>query len=651
MLTDWQPSKAGFTPVMSNSLYRPEIDGLRALSVISVVLFHADFGVPGGYIGVDVFFVISGFLITRLILKDLEAGEFSIASFWERRIRRIFPALAVMLGAVLVAGYFLLLPTQLADLGESSLAQSLLLANIYFWRDTGYFTAPAEQKPLLHTWSLAVEEQFYLVFPIFLLAIQTLARRSMRTVIAMTALLSFATAVYGVYNHPVASFFLLPTRAWELLAGSLLAFIPNTLQLPKSVYESIASLGVIAILFAAFQFDDHTPFPGLAALLPVGGAAAFIFANSCRISVVGRLLSVTPLVFVGQISYSLYLWHWPILVFLRCALGSLRSWPLTLSAVFVSFFVAVLSWRFVELPFRRRSTTATKCVVFACTVSVQAVLIGVAGLFWTTNGVPTRLVELQRVVSDSKSLDRRYGSYIHELETGQLPVIGRNNKNESRVDFALFGDSHAMALAPVFDLVSKRHSLRGFVIATDGISPFRLTDEISKRNELFLELLSRERIKTVVVVVRWDYVLGKSGTLRALVAMLESMERVGVERVFLFRQVPCQPLGDAYRQQIVASFRFPGLVNLPRTSVKEYQDQLKVENRFFDKLPSFKSLDVDVVDTSTHSFDNTGYCRVLESGRALYYDDDHLSSFGAEVLLDETVESVLSGVVLKRESL
>ena len=636
------------TTVTSNTSYRPEIDGLRALSVISVVLYHAECGLPGGYVGVDVFFVISGFLITRLILKDLETGQFSIAQFWERRIRRIFPALAVMLGVVLVAGCFLLLPTQLADLGKSSLAQSLLIANVYFWRDTGYFAAPAEQKLLLHTWSLAVEEQFYVVFPVALIALHSLARRSTRTVVASLALFSLAASVYGAYNHPIASFFLLPTRAWELLAGSLLTFFPDTLRLPKPVREGIASFGILAILVAIFQFDQQTLFPGWAALLPVGGAAAFIFANTSQGTIVGRLLSLLPLVFVGQISYSLYLWHWPIFVFLRCSFGKLESLPLILSAVSLSLVMSVLSWRFVELPFRRPAAGPGRSTVFASAAVVQFFLFGVAFLFWMTNGLPTRLPELQRVVADSRGLDPGYGCSVDELKTGRLPIIGQVN-DDNGFDFAILGDSHAMALAAVFDQVSKQRHLQGFVLAANGMSPFRLDAEARERNELYLENLARHRIKNVVVIVRWDYLLAKCDTFNALVSWLESLQRLKVQRVFMLRQVPRQPLGDAYRQQIVASFRFPGLVTLPRTSAAEYQEQVKLEDGLFDRLPSFGPLAIELVDLSAHCFDEAGFSRVFESGRALYFDDDHLSKFGAEVLLYEAVDSMLSQMTPARD--
>jgi peptidoglycan/LPS O-acetylase OafA/YrhL len=633
--------------------HRPDIDGLRAVSVIAVVLFHTHAGAPGGYVGVDVFFVISGSLITRLILNDLSMGTFSIADFWERRFRRIMPALSVMIGAVLLAGYCLLLPNQLDELARSSLAQSLLLANVYFWRDTGYFAAPADHKPLLHTWSLAVEEQFYLVFPLFLVILRKLGCSAIKSILAAILTLSFAAAVYGAFRHPAASFFLLPTRAWELLAGSLLVVIPDSFRFRKLFNEAASTVGIAAIAVAVLTFDQRTLFPGFAALLPVGGAAAILFTNSHCLTWVGRLLSVPPLVFVGRISYSLYLWHWPIIVYMKIALGTINRWDLTLAAVTCSLIVAYLSWRYVELPFRRRAPSANRPVLFTCVGALQVLFISISTAYMATGGLPSRHLELQTIVADVEDFPLEYASFIPELENSRIPVIGHKVHDPGRFDFALFGDSHALSLAPLFDSVSKRHGLTGLVIATNGVSPFLLDEydssiDVGKRNRLFFEALAKNHIEDVCLVVRWDWQFNKRGMCGAFCSVLMSLEEAGVHRLWLFRQVPCQPLGDAYSQQIIASFRFPTLVSLPRTSVEQYRQQVEIENALFDKRPVLKTLAVELVDTSGKCFDTEGYSRVLESGRALYRDDDHLSRKGAAELLGETVHYVLSRIAKER---
>src|SRR5579872_1007630 len=609
---------------MSNPLYRPEIDGLRSLSIIAVVLYHAEQILPGGYIGVDVFLVISGFLITQLILKPLEANAFTLAEFWERRIRRILPALAVMVASVLVAGYFLLLPTQLVELAKSSVAQAVFLANVHFWQDTGYFTAPAEQKPLLHTWSLAVEEQFYFVFPLVLVAVHKLGTRHIRIALTLLFVISLSTAAYGVYHDPIASFFLLPTRAWELLAGSLLAVMPKTSRLPRFAHELISCVGVSAILFAAFRFSHLTLIPGRAAIIPVAGTVAFIFANSTGATVVGRILSLPPFVFVGKISYSLYLWHWPIIVFAAIALGRPLGWMLLVPAIATSFFVAVLSWQFVERPFRNRSIALNRPAVFVSAAIAQLIVLGTSAAFWVSNGLPQRLVELQRVIADSSGLNPKYESFIHELETDRIPVLGPHGATGKSVDFALFGDSHALVVAPLFDLVAERRGVTGLVVAQNGTPAVSIWpwDEVNKRNELFLKVLTHKHIKNVCMVVRWDFLIDKSESSRRFRELINSMEKAGVEYVFVFRQVPRQPLDDSYSQQIVASYRFPRWVALPRISADEYKCQIERETQhFFRDLPDSATLQVEVIDTASHCFDESGLCRVLESGRALYYDD------------------------------
>ena len=268
--------------------YRPEIDGLRALAILPVVLFHLHVaGFAGGYVGVDVFFVISGYLITSLIQQELDRGEFSFVRFWERRARRILPALTVVVLFSLAAGWFILTPTDLDNLGASAFAQSLFGSNVLFWLQAGYFEPGAGSKPLLHSWSLAVEEQFYLCFPFMLVLLGMVGRISRVRLIAGFLLLSLVLSVYGVADHPTAAFYLLPTRAWELLLGAVLALAPGLASRVSSAdrwNEILSWLGLAAIAVAVFGYHAETPFPGLAALLPCLGTAAIIRTNEYRLT-------------------------------------------------------------------------------------------------------------------------------------------------------------------------------------------------------------------------------------------------------------------------------------------------------------------------------------------------------------------------------
>lgn len=337
--------------------YRTDIDGLRALAVVPVVLFHLDIvGFSGGYVGVDIFFVISGYLITGLIAADIRHGRFTIANFYERRIRRIFPALFFMLACVLVAGLLLFMPQDVRSLNTSVAATALFVSNIHLWLNSGYFAKAAELQPLLHTWSLAVEEQFYIVFPIFLAATWRWGRHS-RHLIWLALLGSLALSIYGVRYHAEATFYFLPTRAWELLIGSVIALqaVPR-IDRPR-LNEVLALAGLALILFAVFVYRPTTRFPGEAALMPCLGAGLIIYAGMHGSeTLVGRLLSTRVMVFIGLISYSLYLWHWPLIVFAKY-LNVVELTPRQVTFIlFAAVAIATLSWRCVERPFRRHGS-------------------------------------------------------------------------------------------------------------------------------------------------------------------------------------------------------------------------------------------------------------------------------------------------------
>jgi peptidoglycan/LPS O-acetylase OafA/YrhL len=304
---------------------------------------------------VDIFFVISGYLITALIAGELAAGTFSLQNFWERRIRRIVPAATVTVAVCLVVGFFLMLPSDFADLGRSAVAQALVAANFHFYSEAGYFSAPADAKPLLHFWSLAVEEQFYLIFPFLLVVLHRWRADTIFRGVALVAVASFVLSAVGVRWFPDATFYLLPTRAWELAVGALLALRGTTLPLPEQSRIPLGWLGLAMMVAPLFLYDSETPFPGLAAVPPCIGAMLVIWSTAARDSVLKKLLSLQPVVFVGLISYSLYLWHWPVKVFSHYWFTGIYS-PVVmrLLVVAVSFGLAWISWRYVELPFRNK---------------------------------------------------------------------------------------------------------------------------------------------------------------------------------------------------------------------------------------------------------------------------------------------------------
>ncbi|OXR50240.1 hypothetical protein PuT2_05640 [Pusillimonas sp. T2] len=374
--------------------YRPEIDGLRAIAVLSVILFHAGMpGLSGGFVGVDVFFVISGYLITGILLRELASGEFSIAKFYERRIRRIFPALFFVLLVCLPFGWFLMDPYALWRLGQGMVSVTLFVSNILYWQTTNYFTAALE-SPLLHTWSLGVEEQFYIFFPFFLGFVWRYARPWLLGAIIFVALISLGISQWGVQTgRVVAAFYLLPSRAFELLLGALVAVIAANVQpskTPSLVAELMSWVGMGAIAWAIVLFDQATPFPGWRALIPsVGAALLLAFLRSE--GVLGRMLSFRGLVGIGLISYSAYLWHQPLFAYAHIIggqLGHISSFLLVLG----SLGLAALSWKYVELPFRNPGFL-TRSAVFSLAALSSAVALSVGGALVLTQGVSSRFTD------------------------------------------------------------------------------------------------------------------------------------------------------------------------------------------------------------------------------------------------------------------
>lgn len=378
---------------MSANHYRPDIDGLRAVAVLLVILFHTKLAFPGGFVGVDVFFVISGFLITGQVIRELDAGQFSLANFWARRIRRLLPAAMVMMVCVLVAGYFLLLPEDYVLLGRSAIAQQLLSSNLYFrfWAGFGYFRVFAEENPLLHTWSLAVEEQFYLLYPLLLAGLHRRGRRTLVMSLAGISRVSLVGCEWALQQHPDSAYYLLPWRAWELLLGGLVALCPPPQRIPRWCASAISVLGVAAILFCSWRYRPYSWFPGLTALPPCVATAALVHVNSRELSLPARLLSSRPLVLVGLMSYSLYLWHWPLLAFYRYWHEQVIPPGVALPLLGLGAALGMLSWRLIEPPCRFWGASGSNQTSF---VTAGAALFGtmcLCGLILARDGWSERL--------------------------------------------------------------------------------------------------------------------------------------------------------------------------------------------------------------------------------------------------------------------
>ncbi len=421
--------------------YRPEIDGLRAVAVVPVILFHAGFSAfSGGYVGVDVFFVISGYLITSIIYGEIQDGNFSLVRFYERRVRRILPALFLVSLACVPFAWLWMMPDEFRRFAHSLVAVNLFSSNFLFLRESGYFSSAAELKPLLHTWSLAVEEQFYLVFPLVLLAAKGLKQKALVLLLTVLALASFLLAEWGTRTYPLANFYLLPFRWWELGLGAILAVVMKERTPAGSVTAELsAALGLFMIAFAVMYFDRSFPVPGVWSLLPVAGTALIILSAGST-TLVGRVLGWKPLVGVGLVSYSAYLWHQPLFAFAR-----IRQWDEVSDLTYIclsllSLGLAYLSWRFVEQPFRKRSFFTSR-VVFSGAFATSVLLVAFGLVGHLNAGFPSRhedeglAQKLREGLRANRGLGKACNNSIdppRECMTGESPEI------------IVWGDSYAM---------------------------------------------------------------------------------------------------------------------------------------------------------------------------------------------------------------
>jgi peptidoglycan/LPS O-acetylase OafA/YrhL len=526
--------------------YRPDIDGLRAVAVLSVLAYHIDVSrVRGGFVGVDVFFVISGYLISAIVFSEIAAGRFSVLSFYDRRIRRIFPALFCMLIVFSLIASFYLLPAEFVDYSKSLLAATTSVSNFYFWQHSGYFNSPAS-NPLLHTWSLAVEEQFYILFPIFLVMIRRFFPTKLRTGVVVLFLLSLAASAATVAFHPSTAFYMPYTRAWELLLGTILSLgmLP---RLHNAVLRNMATVtGIGLIFYSMLKYTDKTPFPGLTALVPCVGTMLIIGAGEFGPSLVGRVLAWRPVVFVGLISYSLYLWHWPIIVLHTAGLSINLSdvlpysWAARLPGfrfdvmieLAAPFVLGALSWRFVERPFRSRPLRIARKPLFALSAFTMVALIAFSATVILAHGFTSRFTAqsvkiASYLVSPGAESSGPLGGCLITDESLSAALIqdhclqtmpGKNN-------YLMLGDSHAWALwmglrnaLPEDNILLASVSNCKPVVHAGGAVPC-----IREMNYIFEKYLLTHPVQELMLEARW-----KAGDMKDLGETIEWAKQHGI---------------------------------------------------------------------------------------------------------------------------
>lgn len=610
--------------------YRREIDGLRALAVVPVILFHAGLETfRGGFVGVDIFFVISGYLITTIILSELERGKFSIISFYERRARRILPALFLIMLLCILFAWFWLLPRDMTDFLESLMAVSVFSSNILFWHESGYFEAAAELKPLLHTWSLSVEEQYYVIFPLFLMLIWRAGYRWMLLLIFIGFVASLTLAQWASVAKPAAAFYLLPTRAWELVLGAFTAFYlskTNHRAPITELGELGGCLGLALILFSVFTFSNAIPFPGFYALLPTVGAALIILFSTNR-TVIGKLLGNKFFVGIGLISYSAYLWHQPLFAFVRYSSFGEENDFFFLILSGIAFVLAYFTWRFVESPFRNKNRFKRGTIFsLALTCSLFFVIFGYFG--YTKQGYSQRFDRL--LYGDighlefHQYIDRKYidcePKSISEQAASWEGFLRCKQSMKGTPDIVLLGDSHAEHL--FLGLAEARPDL-SIAFYTLGGKPYVTNPQF---NEIFEELLGNNKPQHIILTMHFvgklnadatDLYEGFSTTIRALQSAGNSVSLVG--DVPRFNKDPgfC-----AY----VLPFQDTSSCDLPIADVE-------IQRRAYVPILQQLSLDFGVKYANIDDgLCDESKCRMTDGVSVFYRDNNHLNIPGSRII-------------------
>lgn len=663
--------------------YKKEIDGLRTLAVMPVVFYHAGFSLfKGGFIGVDIFFVISGFLITTILVNEKLAGTYSILSFYERRARRILPALYFMMAVTVLAAWIWLLPVYMESFARSIMAVPLFLSNFLFSLQHGYFDTGAELKPLLHTWSLAVEEQYYVLFPLLLTSVWKLPRKWIFAILLLIALFSLVAAQLFIVRFPSVTYFLLPTRAWEILLGALLAFITystettNNSFIPYSKSKEVLSLcGLAAIFWAIFMFDEHTRIPGFYALLPTIGAILVIQFATER-TIVGRFLGTRLMVRIGLISYSVYLWHQPLFSFARHICVDEPSRYVFLLLVFLSLLCGYLSWRFVEMPFRDRNAFGRKRI-FQLAILGGAIFIifGLAGHL--THGFPVRYSkEIRAVLLVSKDRIFFLSDGCH-LEGGEYD-LRKCIKGDKTVKpgVAIVGDSHAAALVYELDKEFAKNKLSFEQYTKDGC-PFLVGlekmpgDNCILFQHSYMKDFDQENIKTFVISSRWavylsdqrldnneggkevkgveQYTIGelsfsapfalrRAALIDGMRASLESLLKSGKNLILVY-PAPEQGWDVTIRHAKILMLRGQLDKDISISS-QLYRDRNVDILKMFDALDGKSNLiRVHPEQIFCDSYVE-GRCLATYDNQQFYFDDNHLSNDGAHLVVEKIIAAV-----------
>jgi peptidoglycan/LPS O-acetylase OafA/YrhL len=647
--------------------YRADVDTLRAVSVLAVFLFHLDIGiVSGGFVGVDVFYVISGYVIFRSVLDDVAADRFSLRAFWRRRVCRILPALALTVLACILLGWWLMTPAEYANFGNSAMSAIFSVSNFYFNDRLQYFGDSAREVPLVHTWSLGVEEQFYLTAP---LLVYWLVRRKrfhrLLPILAAIVGLSFAYNLFAVYglSEERHAFYLPMSRFWEIAVGGCIACWERQRTQALPFARWLAWIGVGGIVIATVSIDTNTLFPGFAAVLPVGAAALFLATGLPVSGVGGRLFQSAPLVFLGRISYSTYLFHWPAITFYTIAAGETLTAGISAIIFIGTLALATLSWRFVETPFRRyqHRGSAKQPVLIALGVSAGVAVLALS--LQLTHGVPSRMEPPARAILATMAVAPAEPRDICRVGEG-LPTVARGvicafGSKSDKIDYVLWGESHAGMYR---EALAQQTGLTG-VLATMPDCPALIDVYTSKRKnrdecrhlqQTIMGLVRERHVPTVVLAGRWAN----------LASPVRSPGDGSLPKTIFDGQVAGPPVefGVALRRTVQrfkeAGARVVVIGPVPEVSYSVPSMMVRAahlghpipavkregfERRQVEVLAALASLEnlpgVRVVYPHQILCDSRT-CRTSDGAKPLYRDDDHLSFYGSALIAPAILQAI-----------
>lgn len=650
--------------------YRPEIDGLRAIAVIIVLLGHLNVSFfHGGFVGVDVFFVISGFLITGIIHREITQGTFSLVNFYERRIRRIIPAFYVF--AFLVSLYVLSnnLPEETLNYFKSLLAALFYGSNYFFYSSTNYFDAAANTKPLLHTWSLGLEEQYYFIFPILMVFLSKKFKSSLSLILTVMLFLSAFCYLYFLAENSSLAFYSFLTRFWELLIGGLLAIgIAKQVKF-RWLSEVFGLMSMVFIFYPVITISHGVLNPGPYAFLPVIGAVLLIYSNQSELNSVGRLLSLRPVVFVGKISYSLYLWHWALIVFFleknNMSLNTTnKAW-----VIFLSFLFAYLSWRFVEQPLRQKRILGERNGLFKGFALSSLTLVMMASLVIASDGWSSRFgtdfLQLRKASRNKNKLENICFSKSNGELKKQIQRLkaGEVCNQEEGPSFFLWGDSHGAAAISMVETLAKEQRKKLMVETSSGCPPILSVSRVygdperlcPQFNELVYQSIKRLKPERVYLIARWStYYTGRKhdkGPLEFLMQSEQEVSKSSEDNKLLFEKSIMETIVKLKEMSVGVTLVLQPpeyLEHIPKKILskiknKDFNDKIGESDQwmtgktfsenqkyFFgvNNVLKLAATGLELINLSDFLCEKE-YCIIMEKGKSLYRDGNHLSNYSA----------------------